>query len=222
MEEAAKKLTKEEKAAKKAKKEAKAAKRARESTDADPPARPRVSPRLAATPAAADLPELSLATDAPAKKPKKEKAEKKDTEAKKEKAAKKEKRKLDAAADAPSKKPKQDKAEKKEKASEEVAAIFSAAAPPKRVSPRLQAAAVPAAAMPELSLDSSAAAGGTQLLSADAYRKEHSITGSGPLPDPVQSFATSPFDARIKATLAAAGFKSPSPIQAQARGAAFK
>jgi len=61
-------------------------------------------------------------------------------------------------------------------------------------------------------------------LSADDFRKKFQITAvqregqteETVLPDPVQSFEAAPFSRKIKEALAAAGFASPSPIQAQA------
>jgi len=58
-----------------------------------------------------------------------------------------------------------------------------------------------------------------ELLPADAYRAKFFITsareGSVVLPDPVQRFDDAPFGKKIRASLAAAGFAAPSPIQAQ-------
>ena len=111
--------------------------------------------------------------------------------------------------------------EKKRKKAEKAAAKEAKAAakeaadagPAKRISPRLHASA--GGAVPELSLGAPASAA-PAILTADGYRKEHSITANTTLPDPVQAFATSPFDNRLKAAMAAAGYKQPSPIQAQA------
>jgi hypothetical protein len=176
---------------------------------------------LARTPTAAELAgaRQEKDKDRPNKeKPAEEAAEKPTKEAKKaakeaakeaKKAEKKaEKRKLESAGEeAPSKK-------KKAQAGGE-----QPAATTKRVSPRLHAAATSAAAVPEMSLGASstaaASSASTELLSPDEYRRQQSIAGSVALPDPVQSFASSPFDARLKAALSAAGFAQPSPIQAQ-------
>ncbi len=62
---------------------------------------------------------------------------------------------------------------------------------------------------------------GTQ--SADDFRKEHQITVTGkdlsgneyPVPDPMHSFALTPFAPPIRRSLDSAGFTSPSPTQAQ-------
>ena len=187
------------------KKAAKAAKkRARE--EAATTTATRVSPRLqpAAAPKAAVPPLEPILEEKKAKKKKKDKDGSDDEKAAK-KAAKKEKRKADEAGDAPAK--------KKKKSKDGTAAPAPAeAATTKRVSPRLHATSS-APALPELSLSGLAEPAG--ILSPDAYRKENSITGSVALPPPVQSFADSPFDPRLKAALAAAGFKSPSAIQAQ-------
>mmetsp|Transcript_46448 Transcript_46448/g.108151 ORF Transcript_46448/g.108151 Transcript_46448/m.108151 type:complete len:481 (-) Transcript_46448:65-1507(-) len=53
---------------------------------------------------------------------------------------------------------------------------------------------------------------------AETYRRQHHISSarSGQtLPDPVTDFTAAPFSKKIRAALAAAGFASPSPIQAQ-------
>jgi len=232
-----------EEAAKQAAKAAKKAAKKRELEDAA--GKKRVSPRLAAAADAAAVPSLALEAAPVAKKPKKDKAEKaakkdkaekRPLEASEEPPKKKNKQAADQAEDdatvAKKKKTKEEKAAKKEKkekktedaASAETAAVPAAAAGAKRVSPRLHAASAATAALPEISLGGAAGSSGTAAaaapstgeLSAEAYRREHSITGSVALPDPVQSFASAPFDARLRATLSAAGYTSPSPIQAQA------
>ena len=62
----------------------------------------------------------------------------------------------------------------------------------------LHAASVSASAVPEMSLGDAVSAPAGEL-SADGYRREHSISSSVALPDPIQSFASSPFDARLRA-----------------------
>ena len=95
-------------------------------------------------------------------------------------------------------------------ASPEKVVADAAATPTKKLSSAKKAAA-------ELFASPAApakAAGGEDVLTADAYRAKHDITVKGvPSPAVYQTFAEAPFPAPLKAALAAAGFAAPSPIQ---------
>lgn len=64
--------------------------------------------------------------------------------------------------------------------------------------------------------DEATASPARTVLSPEEFRRSHMITATCTLPDPIQSFEVSPFDSRLKAAMAAAGYQTPSAIQAQA------
>jgi hypothetical protein len=158
------------------------------------------------------------------KKEKKDKKDKKPTDAA-AKAAKKAKKEAKAAG-RESGPPNKEKKEKQRRGGEDaeapakkaktsapvfgVAGSSAAETKPARRSPRLSATA--SSAVPELSLGSSS--GGP--LSAKAWREKHSIRADEALPDPIQTFADAPFDARILGMFQSMGWTEPSPVQAQA------
>ena len=84
-----------------------------------------------------------------------------------------------------------------------------------RKSPRLAAASADASSVPVDALDGGGSSS-TTTLSPDAWRAEHSVEGNKRLPDPLQSFESTPFSPKIKARLTSLGFSAPSAIQAQA------
>lgn len=167
---------------------------------------PRFSPRLAAAAAAqaaAAVP--SMALDAPSKADKEAKALKKAAKAAKAAAA----AAAGGAGDADAEKAARKAARK---AAKRAALDEELGLPPSKKKKKKAEAEPAEGAAWDPEPDDDAA---DESLSADAYRTENAIEGSSNLPDPIQSFATSPFDARLKAAIAAAGFKDPSPIQAQ-------
>jgi ATP-dependent RNA helicase DDX5/DBP2 len=83
-----------------------------------------------------------------------------------------------------------------------------------RRSPRVGATPAAAAAVPKLALDAKAALSGP--LTPDEWRRKHAIRAEHALPDPIQTFAEAPFDAKILHVFQQLGFTEPSPVQAQA------